>query len=1097
MLPVSDLHSRSGPVVVEGVEVFRNPLLGKYACLSHISSPDSSPLSSAAQRPDSSSPERTVYGILEALSSPVSVELTHQRHNAAQQEILLNSSSHHSRSGPDIGDREMGFQHPPPGKYHDIRSSSLPHSTLPCRQPRSGNLLLYYQNVGGMNTTIAEYHLASSDESYDIIVLTETWLSEHTLSRHIFGDCYEVFRTDRSTLNSSKSSGGGVLIAVHRRLKAQVVENSAWSKVEQVWVQIKLAGYSLYLCAIYLPPDRTRDLPLIETHTESLHAICTQALPVDEFVVFGDFNFPSVKWRPCSDGFLFADPLQSTFHEGMHNLFDNYNNSLLRQINSVNNENGRMLDLCFVSNPDYAPRLTASPQPLVKTVNHHPALHLTLEVSHVECLSNTSDIVSYAFNRTDFSGMLNLLLDINWNDVLDNDDINVAVQIFSNILNYAIDRHVPKRITPSVRHVPWQTTELRRLKTSKRAALRRFSKYGGLALRNHYMRINIQYKRMSQQCYANYLRDIQTRLKSDPKSFWKHVNEQRKEFGLPSKMKYGNQTGTSAEEYCKLFSEKFSSVFSLETLTSDQIALAANNVPIAGLSLNRISVSDAMIKTALSEMKPSTSVGPDGIPAILLKKCSEGMLAPLRHIFNLSLSTGIFPSLWKKAFMFPVHKKGNKNDIDNYRGIAALCATSKLFEKVVLGPIFEYCKHLIDDTQHGFMPRRSTTTNLLSFTTYVTDAMSSGYQTDTIYTDLSTAFDKINHEIAVAKLDRMGLGGTLLLWLKSYLVDRHSFVKIGESMSNEFISTSGIPQGSHLGPLIFLLYFNDVNALMQGPKLSFADDLKIFFVVKSVEDALFLQHQLENFARWCDVNRMVLNIEKCSIVSFTRKKQPILYNYHLAGELIHRVTCVKDLGVLLDSQLTYKQHINYIVAKASRSFGLIMRMTRNFTDVYCLKNLYCSLVRPTLEYCSVIWNPHYLNGVNRIEAVQRRFIRYTLRRLPWNDPYRLPCYESRLMLIGLDTLSTRRNLCRATLVADIIMARTDCPMLLNNINLRVQYRAVRYRMFLHLPFRRTNYGANGAIIGIQRVFNQVSSGFDFHLSRDVIRRNFLDILRNN
>ena len=172
--------------------------------------------------------------------------------------------------------------------------------------------------------------------------------------------------------------------------------------------------------------------------------------------------------------------------------------------------------------------------------------------------------------------------------------------------------------------------------------------------------------------------------------------------------------------------------------------------------------------------------------------------------------------------MFPVHKKGDKRNIDNYRGISALCAVSKLFELVVMEPIFSYCKPLISDTQHGFMPKRSTTTNLLTFTSYAMDVMSKGFQTDAVYTDLSAAFDKINRDIAIAKLDRMGSGGNILRWLQSYLADRRIAVKIEDNRSKKFHAASGIP--SHLGPLIFLLYFNDVNCVLNGPRLSFADD---------------------------------------------------------------------------------------------------------------------------------------------------------------------------------------------------------------------------------------------------------------------------------
>lgn len=202
---------------------------------------------------------------------------------------------------------------------------------------------------------------------------------------------------------------------------------------------------------------------------------------------------------------------------------------------------------------------------------------------------------------------------------------------------------------------------------------------------------------------------------------------------------------------------------------------------------------------------------------------------------------------------------------------------------------------------------------------------------------------------------------------------------------------------------------------------------------------------------------------------------------------------MKDLGVILDSQLTYKQHISYVVDKASRTLGFIFRITKNFTDIYCLKSLYSSLVRSVLEYCSAVWNPSYNNGVERVESVQHRFLRFALRRLPWRDPFRLPSYESRCQLIGLETLSTRRDAARALLVADTLQGRIDCPTILEKNDLNVRPRALRNSLMLRLPFRRTNYGMNGAINGLQRVFNRVASAFDFHVPRQTLRRNFTSI----
>lgn len=360
-----------------------------------------------------------------------------------------------------------------------------------------------------------------------------------------------------------------------------------------------------------------------------------------------------------------------------------------------------------------------------------------------------------------------------------------------------------------------------------------------------------------------------------------------------------------------------------------------------------------------------------------------------------------------------------------------------------------------------------------------------------LYTDLSAAFDKLNHSIAIAKLHRLGVSGTLLQWFRSYLSGRQLMVTIGDCTSETFPATSGIPQGSHLGPLIFLLYFNDVNLVLEAPRLSYADDLKLFLRIQSVNDCHFLQRQLGIFANWCSINRMLVNPEKCSVITFSRKKEPIYFDYELSNTTIKRTTHIKDLGVILDSQLNYKQHMSYVIDKASRALGFIFRMTKHFSDVHCLKSLYGSLVRSILEYCSPVWNPYYNNGVERVESVQRRFLRFALRKLPWSNPFRLPSYEDRCRLIGLELLRVRRDTSRALLVADILQGRIDCSYLLQQININVQPRALRNSVMLRTPLHRTNYGLNGAIGGIQRVFNRVSASFDFHLPRSTLRRRFV------
>lgn len=203
------------------------------------------------------------------------------------------------------------------------------------------------------------------------------------------------------------------------------------------------------------------------------------------------------------------------------------------------------------------------------------------------------------------------------------------------------------------------------------------------------------------------------------------------------------------------FSMKLASVFLNEPITEEDVLNAIGNLPHREPAMTTIDIDEAAVLAAVTKLKSSASPGPDGIPSSLLKKCSAYLMSPLSHLFRLSLRSGKFPDTWKWAFMFPVHKKGDLTDVNNYRGISALCGTFKLFELVVIEPILSRIgKILLADEQHGFLLKQSTATNLLCFTKSIIESFDNFSQTDALYTDLSAAFDKFNHRIAVAKLEK-------------------------------------------------------------------------------------------------------------------------------------------------------------------------------------------------------------------------------------------------------------------------------------------------------------------------------------------------------
>lgn len=257
---------------------------------------------------------------------------------------------------------------------------------------------------------------------------------------------------------------------------------------------------------------------------------------------------------------------------------------------------------------------------------------------------------------------------------------------------------------------------------------------------------------------------------------------------------------------------------------------------------------------------------------------------------------------------------------------------------------------------------------------------------------------------------------------------------------------------------------------------------------------------IEAFEDWCSRNFVTLSIQKCSIISFHRKKNPILFNYTINNEPLQRVSDIRDLGIRLDTKITFKLHYSEIIAKANRQLGFIFKIADEFRDPTCLKALYCSLVRSILEFGEVIWCPYQAVWTARIESVQKKFVRYALRHLPWNNPDQLPRYEDRCELLGLDTLERRRTISQAVCVAKALLGDIDSPSMLVELGIYAPERPLRERNFLHLGARAANYGQHDPIRFMSESFNDFYEFFDFNIAsvtfRNRIQRSLYE-RRNN
>lgn len=248
--------------------------------------------------------------------------------------------------------------------------------------------------------------------------------------------------------------------------------------------------------------------------------------------------------------------------------------------------------------------------------------------------------------------------------------------------------------------------------------------------------------------------------------------------------------------------------------------------------------------------------------------------------------------------------------------------------------------------------------------------------------DLSKAFDKVPHALLLEKLRRYGLPEWIVRWIQSYLADRKAFVKVRCTSSHLLAIPSGVPQGSVIGPLLFILFVNDLCSVLESDKLMYADDLKVFRSVSSPLDSCALQQDIDRLLRWCTANGMEVNVQKCKIISFTRKRTPLLSSYRIGQNELERVNTIKDLGVTIDSKACFNEHIALTTAKAFATLGFLRRNAADFVDLFALKTIYCSLVRSQLEYAVQVWAPYYAVQAERIERIQRAFTRFAVRRLP-------------------------------------------------------------------------------------------------------------------
>ena len=387
---------------------------------------------------------------------------------------------------------------------------------------------------------------------------------------------------------------------------------------------------------------------------------------------------------------------------------------------------------------------------------------------------------------------------------------------------------------------------------------------------------------------------------------------------------------------------------------------------------------DCEINDIIGNLKNSNSKGPDNLPVSLIKFCSAELNSILTHLINTSLTEGCFPDSLKVAKIIPVHKAGDSKCVANYRPISVLSVISKIFEKVVCCRLNNYITEnaILHENQYGFRPKLSTTLALLHLVDGLSQSIDDGKITAGVFIDLAKAFDTVDHAILLSKLEFYGIRGVTLRWFESYLLGRKQFVAINKTHSDLANIRCGVPQGSILGPILFILYINDFNYLSNVLQIiMFADDTNLFLTGSDLlEIELVFNRELKIIAEWFQSIRLSLNVTKTSYLIFSNKRD-IQLNLMISNSLLTKQHDTKFLGVYISSNLSWNKHIDLVVNKISKNVGIIAKV-RHILPVSNTRTLYLTLVEPYLSYCNIIW-AHDSNTVrlDKIFKIQKRYVR--------------------------------------------------------------------------------------------------------------------------